>query len=354
MGVWAGVISGVLCALTFWSKARIRIGRLKLRYKLVRRNAALVAVIGVCFLLTEAISLGVRNVPQPAGSSADSASKAVAIDPEQAVVRCFCETLSADRRSEARENSGVAGMLWPFESEVDACVERLAHVDEPQADAAWSTQRQKALKRNNASIGADSRAICAAAGMPMYEGEPPPVGPEIMQGAREEFCQRMREPKDHDPGPDYDPNHPEASRQAITEWSKRRTAEFAARFHISIEQADAAINRAAAERYSTSPSVFLCPGEKPPPTDAELDAPPTEAEIAGARSAFCQAAREHPEQLIGDLRSRAVSLYTASATELTRDRWPMVFDKVEDDWLHDGFQRGELLHGEQVTENYCN
>ena len=42
----------------------------------------------------------------------DSAGNAAAIDPEQAVVRCFCDTLSAQRKSQARENGG----LPPIES----------------------------------------------------------------------------------------------------------------------------------------------------------------------------------------------------------------------------------------------
>src|SRR5208337_2710497 len=107
IGVWAGVVSGVLYSLTFWTKARVRIGRLRLRYKLVRRNAAWAAVIGFSFLLMQAVSLGVRNTLQPEGSSTHSVTNPAAIDPEQAVVRCFCDTLSAERKSQARENGGL-------------------------------------------------------------------------------------------------------------------------------------------------------------------------------------------------------------------------------------------------------
>jgi hypothetical protein len=350
MGVWAGFISSVLCALTFWPKARVRIGRLRLRYKLVRRNAGWVAVIGFSFLLMQAISLGVRNTPQPELSSADSASNAAAIDPEQAVVRCFCDTLSAQRKSQARENLGVAYSDWPLPFRVDACVERLARVDEKQAEEVWLKQRSKALE------GDDGGAICQVAGMPVYDGEPPPVGPEIMQGAHEEFCRMLVEP--HDPAPDYDPKHPgEASREAIVErerrWQAADDAEFAARFHISVEQANAALERAAAE-HNLPDQPFLCPGEEPRPTNAELDAPPTEAEVASVRSAFCQAARENPDKLIGELYERAQAIYEASSsTKLGRYRALRVVEKAGDELQHDGLQRGELLHGEQVTQNYC-
>ena len=103
------------------------------------------------------------------------------------MVRCFCDTLSARRKSDARENSGVPNTVWPDYHEVDVCVERLSGVDEKQADEAWLKQRWKALQGN------DGKVICQTAGMPVYDGEPPPVGPEIMQEAREEYDRISRE-----------------------------------------------------------------------------------------------------------------------------------------------------------------
>lgn len=348
VGAWVGCISAVLWGATFWSKARVKIGGLRLRYRVVRRNAGTAALIGFSLLLVQVVS---QSLTTPSALTAASAKDSATVDPEQAVVRCFCATLSAERKSEAHDNSGVPTLAWPDYDGVLACVKRLSGAGEERAKRAWLDQRWKALKGN------DGRAICQSAGMPVYNGEPPPVGPEIMRAARQEFCRALTDPS-ADALPDYDPGRPEVSRNAISDWAKRdeaaRDARFAARFHISYEEADAALNRAAAEHALANPP-FLCPGEQAPPTTAELNAPPTKVEIANARAAFCQADREHPEKLIGVLAGRALEIYEASTTtRVERYRTPMVMGKAEDELLKKGLRRGELLHGRQLTQEFCN
>jgi hypothetical protein len=46
LGVLIGSVALILCSLTFWSKARVEIGRRKFRYKTVRINAGIVAPSG--------------------------------------------------------------------------------------------------------------------------------------------------------------------------------------------------------------------------------------------------------------------------------------------------------------------
>jgi hypothetical protein len=52
-----GIVAAALWALTFWPKARIQIGRLKLRYKSVRRIAGLAAIFCLPFLLFQQASI---------------------------------------------------------------------------------------------------------------------------------------------------------------------------------------------------------------------------------------------------------------------------------------------------------
>jgi hypothetical protein len=356
-GAWAGILCGAFYALTFWSKVRIRIGRLGLRYKVVRRSAAWISAIGLSYLLTVSISLAIRTEPSSVGSSATKDDASAVIDPEEAVVRCFCDTLSAERKTEAREHSGVATTVWPNYDDVEACVERVSRVDKQRAEEAWDSQRWSALDLN---VHEDSRAICRAAGMAFYEGEPPPAGPEVMQQARDEVCREEAELQNN-PGsvPSYDPEHPKTSIQAIKEWGDRYDAnvdaELAARFHISVNQADAALKRAGAERMLAN--HFLCLGEEPAPTEAQLEAKPTNDEIASARSALCHAAREHPDdELPGGMTERAIRIYeTSTSTRLAHDRAPLVVSKAVNELGGvDGFQHGEPLRGEQVIENDCN
>ena len=56
-----GSLAASLWALTFWSKARVQIGRQKLRYKTVRRIAGVVALVGLPFLLVQRTSIYLRS-----------------------------------------------------------------------------------------------------------------------------------------------------------------------------------------------------------------------------------------------------------------------------------------------------
>jgi hypothetical protein len=53
----AGLVGAVIWLLTFWRKARIRIGGLNLRYKRVRAIGGAVALVCLPFLLVQRISL---------------------------------------------------------------------------------------------------------------------------------------------------------------------------------------------------------------------------------------------------------------------------------------------------------
>src|SRR5258708_36673956 len=60
-----GSIAAIIWALTFWQKARAQIGRLKLRYKSMRRNAGIAALLCLPFLLLQQASIYLRapNIP---------------------------------------------------------------------------------------------------------------------------------------------------------------------------------------------------------------------------------------------------------------------------------------------------
>ncbi len=59
-----GTIGAIVFGLTFWSKARVQIGRWKLRYKQVRRIAGIVAIACLPFLLMQRASIYLRG-PHP-------------------------------------------------------------------------------------------------------------------------------------------------------------------------------------------------------------------------------------------------------------------------------------------------
>src|SRR5260370_29039190 len=66
-----GAAAAILCGLTFWGQARVRIARflnarnLPFRYKVVRRNAAVVAVAGLSLLAVKEIAVARRGAPTP-------------------------------------------------------------------------------------------------------------------------------------------------------------------------------------------------------------------------------------------------------------------------------------------------
>ncbi len=53
----AGALGAVASGLTFWAKARVQIGRRKLRYKRVRELSAAIAVVGLSFLMVQRVSI---------------------------------------------------------------------------------------------------------------------------------------------------------------------------------------------------------------------------------------------------------------------------------------------------------
>jgi hypothetical protein len=64
LGGFIGSVALFVCSLTLWSKARVQIGRRKLRYKTARINAGIVAAIGLSFIVVEQTSLKLRNHPE--------------------------------------------------------------------------------------------------------------------------------------------------------------------------------------------------------------------------------------------------------------------------------------------------
>jgi hypothetical protein len=61
LGGFIGSVALFVCSLTLWSKARVQIGRRKLRYKTMRINAGIVAAIGLSFIVIQQTSLKLRN-----------------------------------------------------------------------------------------------------------------------------------------------------------------------------------------------------------------------------------------------------------------------------------------------------
>lgn len=78
IGAWVALTSGALYGLTFWARARLEIGRLKFRYKIVRRNAGVVALVALSFLVVRDASFSPRSSPPERSTvgSPDSASGA--------------------------------------------------------------------------------------------------------------------------------------------------------------------------------------------------------------------------------------------------------------------------------------
>jgi tetratricopeptide (TPR) repeat protein len=56
-----GLIAAIVWSLTYWQKARVQVGRLKLRYKLVRRIAGIAALFCLPFLLLQQASIYLRG-----------------------------------------------------------------------------------------------------------------------------------------------------------------------------------------------------------------------------------------------------------------------------------------------------
>jgi hypothetical protein len=101
-----GFGAGGLFALTYWREARIRIGRLKLRYMAVRRIAALATIAGLAPLLVRAVAVALNSAAerQRADSAASAPKLIVAIahfrgDSDHRVEDAFEQELRKLRRS---------------------------------------------------------------------------------------------------------------------------------------------------------------------------------------------------------------------------------------------------------------
>ena len=67
-----GSLGASLWALTFWSNARVQIGRHKLRYKTVRRIAGAIALVGLPFLIVQRTSIYLRSPREVVSESAEA------------------------------------------------------------------------------------------------------------------------------------------------------------------------------------------------------------------------------------------------------------------------------------------
>jgi tetratricopeptide (TPR) repeat protein len=74
----AGSVGALLWGLTYWSKARVQIGRVRLRYKTVRRIGGILALICLPFLLMQRASIYLRS-PSPVTSEYEDVRCYVAV-----------------------------------------------------------------------------------------------------------------------------------------------------------------------------------------------------------------------------------------------------------------------------------
>ena len=250
IGGWVALVSGFLYGLTFWAKARVTIGRLKFRYKIVRRNAALVALVSFAFPLVQA--------PAPDHSSGRVASHATSNDPDTVALDCFCSALKSVRHSEALEPNSE-GVPWRDIPDVNAvekdCIQPRLGFDQKQADDAWFHARLVGPFKN-ADGGV---SVCTAAGYSVDESTPEPASEDLMNAARQAICQDLDEAiaaaaKDNST-PSTDPKVFEDKARSD---QSAMDAKFAARFHISNELADAALRRAGAEMKPVGKFAFEC------------------------------------------------------------------------------------------------
>jgi hypothetical protein len=201
------------------------------------------------------------------------------------LTRCFCDTLSSERKATAPQNGGVPNITWPEYDRVIECVQRTGNVDKKQAEETWLHERMF-----GALQGADDgRTACQVVGIPVYAGEPPPVDPEAMQQARGWYCERLAGVTHGLTAfPTIDPAHPEESRKAIAEWDDAEDSAFGSRAHISREAARAAIERANGELVA---GLFVCEGAT---AVAESRAEMFERARKAARRAICRTVHVSP------------------------------------------------------------
>jgi hypothetical protein len=226
--------------------------------------------------------------------------------------------------------------LFPDYDRVIECVRRVAGIDKEQAEDVWTHESGfgGALQgvvaiRGPIPIRPD---VCRSAGITIYSGEPPPVGPDIMQHARAWYCEKLAGLHESTtPVPDFDPAHLEQSRKAIADWvaveEPIEDAAFASPLHISKEQAHAALERAAGEQ---SAGLFVCEGAT---AVAKSDEEVWEAAERAARRAICSTVQVplSPPRQIDDV----------VVSQATIDTFKE--DPDSKDWIAEGKKPEELL-----------
>lgn len=73
----AAVVAVTVFGLTFWAKARVQIGRRKLRYREVRRRSAIAALLGLSFLAARLVSIRIGGAGPVAPDASTQAGEFV-------------------------------------------------------------------------------------------------------------------------------------------------------------------------------------------------------------------------------------------------------------------------------------
>jgi hypothetical protein len=71
LSAMATLLAVALWVSSFWPGVRVRIGRLKLRYKVVRRNAGIAALVGFSFVAVRAVSIRIEH-PAPVAQASST------------------------------------------------------------------------------------------------------------------------------------------------------------------------------------------------------------------------------------------------------------------------------------------
>jgi hypothetical protein len=111
------LVSGCLYGVTFWAKARVTIGRLKFRYKIIRRNAGVVTLVALSFLVVRDASISLRS----------SAERSTVGSPDSPSAAPPTSTMPAPPNGpSAREMSGAERGAAPAGPSTPDCGERMA------------------------------------------------------------------------------------------------------------------------------------------------------------------------------------------------------------------------------------
>jgi hypothetical protein len=151
-------------------------------------------------------------------------------------VGCFCKELGAERKAEAQRNAGLPTSHWPLDmTAVEACIRTELHVDQNAAEAAFLRLRTNGLLKGEN----DGLKVCSSVGYKIDGTTAEPASAEVMDAARSIVCRMWAAT----PG-----------KEESTEVMKK---ELTTRYAIPDSQADAALNRAAAEVMA--PNSRYCP-----------------------------------------------------------------------------------------------